>query len=141
MQRIGPTLKEFWSQLTAVRRTRKTVRGQLMRVVALTTASALLVAGSAMLWHDLYNYRLTWSGDLATQASIMSLSTAPALAFDDHAAAGRNLEALQTRRRIQAAALYLPDGTLFAQLCGRDSIRRRLTPMQRLMCRRFPVSA
>jgi signal transduction histidine kinase/ActR/RegA family two-component response regulator len=108
-------IRKFWSELTAARRTRKSVRGQLMRVVAWTTASALLFAGSAMLWHDLVVYRETWSADLVTQASILALSTAPALAFDDHATAERNLLALQARPRIQAGALYLPDGSVYAQ--------------------------
>jgi signal transduction histidine kinase/CheY-like chemotaxis protein len=91
-----------------------TVRGKLMRIVLATTAIAVAVAGAATLAHEIYVYRTTWSADLSTEAAILALSTAPALAFDDHALAQRNLEALQARRRVMVAALYSPDGALYA---------------------------
>jgi PAS domain S-box-containing protein len=132
MRSVWAALMGFWSEMMGKRATRKSVRSQLMRVVALTTGSALLVAGSAMLWHDLLVYRLTWSSDLATQAGILSLATAPALAFDDHDMAQRNLDALQSRPRIQAAALYLPNGTLFAQFVRPGFEAPPATPSSRL---------
>lgn len=85
-----------------------------MLVVLLTTAIALLVAGAALLFHDLRENRQSWAADLATEGSILALSTAPALAFDDRQAANRNLAALQARPSVRAAALYTPDGRLYA---------------------------
>jgi PAS domain S-box-containing protein len=92
----------------------ESVRAKLMRVVSLTTVTALLVAGAALLWHDLTVYRHSWTSDLTTEAAILSISMAPALAFDDQAAAERNLVALEARPQVLVAALYLPDGQLYA---------------------------
>jgi PAS domain S-box-containing protein len=86
-----------------------------MMIVLLTTGIALLAAGIGMLTRDLSVYRKSWASDLATEAQILALSTAPALAFDDHEAAIRNLAALQARPQVLAAALYASNGTLYAQ--------------------------
>jgi two-component system, sensor histidine kinase len=90
------------------------IRGKLMRLVLITTAAAVLVAGLAMLTRDLTVNRLSWAQDLANQATIIGLATTPALAFDDHAAAERYLTALRARPRILMAALYDSDGRLYA---------------------------
>jgi methyl-accepting chemotaxis protein len=92
----------------------ESIRGKLMRVVLITTAAAVLVAGLAMLTRDLTVNRLSWAQDLANQATIIGLATTPALAFDDHAAAERYLTALRARPRILIAALYDADGRLYA---------------------------
>ncbi len=92
----------------------ESIRGKLMRVVLITTAAAVLVAGLAMLTRDLTVNRLSWAQDLANQATIIGLATSPALAFDDHAAAERYLTALRARPRILMAALYDADGRLYA---------------------------
>src|SRR5581483_9730098 len=104
-----------WSALLAVGRARRSVRGKLVGIVLLTTTMALLAAGTAMLTHDLNVYRASWASDLATEAGILALSTAPALAFDDHEAAERNLAALRARSSVLAAALYANDGSLYAR--------------------------
>jgi PAS domain S-box-containing protein len=114
MGRVLRSIALAWRELTAVRRTRQSVRGKLMGVVSSTTVIALLVAGAALLWHDLSSYRKSWTSELATEASILSMSLAPALAFDDQAAAERNLVALQARPQLLVAALYLPGGDLYA---------------------------
>jgi signal transduction histidine kinase/CheY-like chemotaxis protein len=93
---------------------RGTVRARLMRVVLLTTALAIGLAGLAMLTHDLLVYRSSWASDLSTQAAILALSTAPALEFDDHDLAQRNVSALQVRHEVLAAALYTASGDLYA---------------------------
>jgi signal transduction histidine kinase len=93
---------------------RGTVRARLMRVVLLTTALAIGLAGLAMLTYDLLVYRSSWASDLSTQAAILALSTAPALEFDDHDLARRNVSALQVRREVLAAAVYTAGGELYA---------------------------
>ncbi len=85
-----------------------------MRVVMLTTAIAVLVAGMAMLTQDLNVYRKTWAADLQNEAEILALSTAPALEFDDHEIAQRNLAALQARPQVLVAALYSSKANLYA---------------------------
>lgn len=85
-----------------------------MRVVLITTAAAVLVAGIAMLTRDLTVYRQSWTADIANQASVVSLAVAPALEFDDHATAEQYLAALRARPRILLAALYDAHGSLYA---------------------------
>lgn len=94
---------------------RNSVRGKLVGIILLTTATVLLLSGGAMLLHDLSVFRTSWASDVATEASILALSTGPALAFDDHETAQRNLAALQARKAVLAAALYTPDRKLYAQ--------------------------
>jgi PAS domain S-box-containing protein len=85
-----------------------------MVVVLVTTAIAVLLAGIAMLTQDLLLYRRSWVADLSTEARILALSTAPAIAFDDEAGAERNLAALQPRTAVLAAAVYATNGNLYS---------------------------
>ena len=94
---------------------RYSVRGKLIAVVVATTIIAVLVAGIAMLSHDLTVYRKSWVSDLSTQATILALSTAPALLFNDRDTATRNLSALQARPEVLIAALYSRKGALYAR--------------------------
>lgn len=100
--------------LASMRKARGSVGGKLMLVVLLATGSALLVAGVALLLSDLHENRAALAADLLTEARILELSTAPALAFDDRGTAQRNLAALQARGSLRVAALYGPDGRLYA---------------------------
>lgn len=93
---------------------RLTVRAKLLAIVVLTATLVLLFAGAALLVHDLTVYRKAWIADMGTQARIVALATAPALAFDDAASARRNLEALSARPDALTAALYDVDGILVA---------------------------
>jgi PAS domain S-box-containing protein len=108
------TMRNLLGSLAALRHARRSVSGKLMGVVLLTTASALVVAAIALLLSDLHENRLGLAADLETEARILELSTAPALAFDDDATARRNLGALQARESLRVAALYTPDGALYA---------------------------
>jgi len=90
------------------------VRAKLMKVALLTTAVALGFSGLAMFAHEWYVYRTTWASDLSTEAGILAVSTAPALAADDRSAVERNLAALQVRRRVMVAALYSSNGRLYS---------------------------
>jgi PAS domain S-box-containing protein len=103
-----------WNPLPTAASARGSVRGKLMRVVLVTTAIAVAVAGVAMLTHDLTVYRQSWAVDLSNEADILALSTAPALAFDDHVVAERNLSALRVRPRVKVAAIYSQNGNLYA---------------------------
>ncbi|MGH8206203.1 MAG: PAS domain-containing protein [Steroidobacteraceae bacterium] len=93
----------------------RSVRSKLMVVVVQTTGIALLLAAAAMSAQDLTAYRQARSAQLETEASILALATAPALAFDDRAAAERGLAALRAHSAVLAAALYGTDGRLFAR--------------------------
>jgi methyl-accepting chemotaxis protein len=93
---------------------RRSVRGKLMRLVTVTNAVAVCVAGIGMLLYDLSVYRGSWAAELTTQATILAVSVAPALEFDDREVAQRNLEAMRIRSRLLIAALYGADGKLYA---------------------------
>lgn len=99
----------------ATERSPRSVRGKLLRVVMLTTLVALLITGIAMLTNDLTAYRLSWARDLTTEADILTLATAPALAFDDKEVARQDLAALRVRPGLRVAALYDVNGKLYAQ--------------------------
>ncbi|MGH8261797.1 MAG: ATP-binding protein, partial [Steroidobacteraceae bacterium] len=96
-------------------RARRSVRRKLLVVALITTAIALAVAGISLLTRDLNAYRHGLALDLQTEASILALSTGPALAFDDHATASRNVAALSARPAVLVAAIYTADGRLYAQ--------------------------
>src|SRR3954463_2770354 len=91
----------------------RSVRGKMMRIVVITTAIALLAAGTGMLAHDLSVYRDSWVADLDTQSSILATSTASALISGDRAIANRNVNAMSWRPTVLTAALYTADGRLF----------------------------
>ena len=102
--------------------TGQTVRAKIVAVVLATSAMALLVEATAMLANELRVYRDSVVSGLITEASILALSTAPALAFDDRKGASRNLSALQARPTLQAAALYDSHGVLYASFVRRGSV-------------------
>jgi signal transduction histidine kinase/ActR/RegA family two-component response regulator len=93
---------------------RRSVRGKLAGIIILTTIIVLLVSGIAMLAHDLHVYRSSWVADVSSEARLLALSTAPALAFDDRDTAQRNLNSLEGRSAVLAAGLYTSTGDLYA---------------------------
>jgi PAS domain S-box-containing protein len=86
-----------------------------MAVILTTTFIALLAAGAALLLIDLRDNRAAWAAELGTEGAILSLAVQPALSFNDREGAQRNLNALQARSSVHAAALYDASGALFAQ--------------------------
>jgi methyl-accepting chemotaxis protein len=86
-----------------------------MVVIVKTTALALLLAAAAMAVQDFTAYRGARISQLTTEAAILGLAVAPALAFDDRPAAERNLATLRAHPAVLAAALYGTDGRRFAQ--------------------------
>jgi two-component system, sensor histidine kinase len=97
-----------------VKARKHSVRHKLMAVIVRTTAIALCLAAVAMSVVDMTTYRNARASQLSTEASILALATAPALAFDDPNAAERSLGALRAHAAVLAAALYTPDGSLYA---------------------------
>uniref|UniRef100_UPI002FDF470F response regulator n=1 Tax=Noviherbaspirillum sp. TaxID=1926288 RepID=UPI002FDF470F len=93
---------------------KRSISRKFMLAVLATTSAALLVAGAAMLAFDIREYQSTWVNDLTTQSDILAQVSLPALEFNDPEVANENLDQLKVRDRIFAAAIYRPDGTLFA---------------------------
>jgi signal transduction histidine kinase len=99
----------------------RSIRYKLIMVVLAATASALLVAGTAMVIYDLRAYQRSWTDDLNTQAEILGRSSAPALAFNDPKSAREYLALLKARPEIAASAIYNAKGKLFASYTRPDS--------------------
>lgn len=87
---------------------------KLTRLVLATTFTALFVAAVALVTYEARTYRELWVSDLTTQAEILARSTAPALAFEDPKSAAATLAPLQERDNIETAAIFRPNGELFA---------------------------
>ena len=95
-------------------RRQPSVRSKLTRIILIPTAISLVVAGLAMLRHDLRVYRADWAKEVATEARILGIASTPALAFNDLEAAERNLAAISERTALLSVALYGADGRRFA---------------------------
>ncbi len=93
---------------------RRSLRTKVVAIVLMTTVAALLVSTAVLLTYEIDTYRGFLINDATTQADILARISAPALAFDDPETARNNLELLSNRPGIRAAAIYLPDGKLFA---------------------------
>jgi signal transduction histidine kinase/ActR/RegA family two-component response regulator len=97
-----------------IRAIRRSVQRKLILAMLATSLVSILVMAVAMVFYDLSNYKRSWVNDLSGQARILARASAPALNFDDRQVAQDNLALLSVRPRILAAAIYAPDGTLFA---------------------------
>ena len=90
------------------------VRSKLILMAVATTIVALFSAAIAMLVVDARSAQRVWIDDLATQADIIANVAAPAVSFNDSAAAARNLAVLRVRPQIVAGAIYTNSGQRFA---------------------------
>lgn len=100
----------------------KSIRQKLTLILVSTTLLALTIAGIALVAVDLRTQMSAIETDLKTQADIMGLVSAPALAFDDVRVAAENLRVLRAKGNVTAAALYGPQGKLFASFQAPDSV-------------------
>jgi signal transduction histidine kinase len=87
---------------------------RLGRVNMLASGFALLVAGVSLSVYDFVTFRQAIVEKQSLEAQIVGANTVTALTFDDVAAAERTLGALSAEPHVQGAALYRPDGQLFA---------------------------
>ena len=99
------------------------LRHKLMGVILLAALAALVVALAAIIAYDLRAYHRNWTADVTTQAELLGRMSAPAITFDDPAAAQENLELLRFRPQVQSAAIYTARGALFASYSRPDSKR------------------
>ena len=98
----------------------RSIRSKLMLVVLATTSAALVVVAIALVVYESGAYERGSASALMTQAQILGRASAPALVFDDPAAARDNLALLKVQPTIRAAAIYKPSGRLFASYGASD---------------------
>ena len=92
----------------------RSVRAKITALVVASTLAALLLTALALIIYTTGDYRRTQLADVRTQADLLARASAPALAFNDRNEAVQNLALLKARTDIEQAALYGPDGRLFA---------------------------
>ena len=91
------------------------IKRKLTLITMLTSVLALLLASLGFLTYHLIAFRRLMSHDLMTQAEIIGSNSTAALAFNDESTATETLLALKAKEEITAAALYTPDGSVFAR--------------------------
>jgi signal transduction histidine kinase/CheY-like chemotaxis protein len=78
------------------------------------SGAALLLACSAFFAYDFYTFRASIVRNLSLEAEIIGSNTVSALLFDDPQSANKTLSALAISPSIMNAAIYQPNGRLFA---------------------------
>ena len=99
----------------------------------LVSGTALLLACAAFIAYDMVTFREAMVRNLSIQSQIIGSNTASALLFNDPQSAENTLSALKAARNILSAAIYTPDGRLFASYSrdpGRDSPPRTIPARQ-----------
>jgi PAS domain S-box-containing protein len=91
------------------------IRRKLMWMVLLTTGAALLFTCASFFAYEFLTFRRTTVRNLSTLGEIIAANSTAALAFDNASDAAETLSALQAERHIVAAALYTPNGAIFAR--------------------------
>jgi signal transduction histidine kinase/CheY-like chemotaxis protein len=96
------------------------IKRKLMLITMLTSSVALVLSSVSFLIYDLMSFRRQLSQDLMTQAEIIGFNSGAAMAFKDETAATATLSALKAKDDIVAAALYSPEGKIFAHYFQAD---------------------
>src|SRR6185503_11348102 len=97
------------------------IRQKLTRVAMLSSSLALVFAATAFIAYDIVSSREAVTRRLSTEAEIIASNTASALLFQDPGAARTTLAGLEAESHVRAAAVYDPQGRLFAQYPSNDS--------------------
>ncbi len=75
---------------------------------------AVLIVSAVVIRDHYGQFRNILENDLLIQANIVSDNSAPAVALNDQNVARETLQALHSSPNVRQAAIYLPDGSLFA---------------------------
>src|SRR5467141_2712739 len=103
------------------------IKRKLTLITMLTSSLALILSSASFLIYDLVSFRHLLSQDLMTQAQIIGYNSAGAMEFKDEAAATATLSALTAKEDIVTAALYKPDGKIFAHYSrGKATVQESL---------------
>ncbi len=91
------------------------IKHKLRLVIMSTVSCALMLACAAVLVYDQIAARESMRNDLDVLAEIFSANSTAALSFNDRPAAEELLSTLKAKRHVTFAALFRPDGTVFAR--------------------------
>jgi signal transduction histidine kinase len=104
------------------------IASRLARLNMIASGMALLVAGIALSAYDFVSFRTALLENQSVEARIVGSNTITALTFDDTEAAERTLGALRAEPSVEGAALYRPDGRLFASYQREATVAPLLLP-------------
>jgi diguanylate cyclase (GGDEF)-like protein/PAS domain S-box-containing protein len=110
---------------------RTSIRGKLFGLVIFNGTLMMLMIGVFLFGYEKIETREAAKRALASQAGIVADSSAAALAFSDERAAADTLKALRADSEIMQAAIYLPDGQLFASYSRGAELPRKLAGLPR----------
>ncbi len=91
------------------------IKRKLMLLMMLTSCAALLLACLAFMTYEMVTMRQMMAQELSTLAGIIADNSTAALSFKDYKAAEETLATLGAKQQIAAAAIYGPDGEIFAR--------------------------
>src|SRR5688572_7576834 len=91
-----------------------TIGKKLMAMSLWASSGALLMACVAFMTYDHIVFKAFLVKNLTSLSEIISLNAASAVTFNDSAAANHTLEALKARPATRRAAIYSPQGEVFA---------------------------
>ncbi len=96
------------------------IRQKLTLNVLVTSLTALAIAVGGFMTYERVTYEQKMVHDTGTLAEIIGTNSTAALAFNDPEAARETLFALSKEPRILEAAIYTPDGQVFATYSRRE---------------------
>ncbi len=92
-------------------------------LIVTISAAVLLLATIIFVVQNRNEFEDAMVLEMEALAEVVGFSTAPALLFDDRAAAAQSLAALEAKKHVVAACIYDRSGALFAPLPRRASGR------------------
>ncbi|HEX7054061.1 MAG TPA: ATP-binding protein [Burkholderiales bacterium] len=98
------------------------LRAKLTAAVVATAFVALLANGVALLVLEVKSYGEARVAEARTRAEILARATAAAIAFGDVRDAEASLRVLKENPDVLSAALYTPEGRLFASYSGGEPV-------------------
>ena len=83
-----------------------TIRRKLTRILMLTSAVGLLLAGASLAFYDVTRFKSQQVRDLELLAELLAINASAPIDFDDAEVASQVLAALQTKEHIRAARVF-----------------------------------
>jgi PAS domain S-box-containing protein len=112
------------------------IRGKLITISMLTSVVALLFSVMTSFIGVYFVSRTTTQERISSLARVIGTNCVAALAFDDPEAARETLKALTAEPQIASAAVYKPDGALFAEY-NAAGLTGDAEPLQAAPARKF----
>jgi signal transduction histidine kinase/uncharacterized membrane protein affecting hemolysin expression/ActR/RegA family two-component response regulator len=90
------------------------IKSKLVILILFISGACLLAASAVYFSYEMHRFHRDVAKETAVIAGVVGANSTAALAFDDRSSAEETLKALKAEPDVVAAAIYKPDGTLFA---------------------------